>query len=190
MNIDRKLNLVLPVERETGAIYVHSTPISKAVFETYFEVISKTFASIYGGGHAVQAGPRIAAMMLKKVATDMGIWGGQAGVENGLMNEIRRLSNVIAIGDRGWETMPLDDAIARDVLGEDDLSEVENAIVFFIVASSMHKKTDLPAVLGGMGVLWDALTTSSNSTEYANSLKTSTRDEPTGETAKPSSIPS
>lgn len=191
MRIDKKLNIIVPIERDDGLIYVHSTPIGREVFENYFVVISKTFSAIYAQGLGPIAGPRVAAMMLKKVAKDLGVWDGEAGVGNGLMAEIRRLSNVVTPGENGWTTLPLQNAIDRQILTEDELSEAEGAITFFMVASAMHRKRDLPAILSdGMGHLWGTQTTSLDSTEYARSLPTLTATESIGETAKPSSIPS
>lgn len=189
MRINRKLNLVIPVDTDNGTIYVHSTPISREVFEKYFLVISKTFAMIYRQGLEVVAGPRVAAMLLKTVATDLGVWEGVEGVENGLVAEMRRLTNIVIPKDgKGWDTMGLQDAIDRDLLDEDDVSEVEGAVTFFTCASSMHRKTELPAILAGMTSLWDAQTTSSSFTEYRDFLATSTEAKPT--TTTTSSVPS
>ena len=188
MEIDRKLNLVLTVERADGSIvHVHSTPIRQAVFAQYYKVLAKTFAQIYSGGYGVTAAPRIAAMLLKDVAAEE---GGRAGVQEGLINEIRRVTNVVVLGERGWETLPLDDALKRDLLDEDDASEVENAVVFFIVASVMHKRAELRAVLDVVRGIWGGQLVSSTCTEYAASLPTSTAAASTGATATPSSIPS
>jgi hypothetical protein len=153
------------------------------VFDRYFIVISKTFAAIYQEGLGVVAGPRIAARMLKKVATDLGVWSGPDGVLNGLMEEIRRLTNVVV----GGETVPLAEAVTRGILNEDEADEVEGAIVFFTVASLMHKTTDLPGVLAGMSALWDAVSTPLGPMEYVRSLPTSSETAPTGERATASS---
>ena len=41
MKIDRKLNLVLSVTRDEGVeVFVHSTPISRAIYESHFLVLS------------------------------------------------------------------------------------------------------------------------------------------------------
>lgn len=190
MKIDRRLNLVIPIDRADGTIYVHSAPISRPVFEQYFKVIAQTFSAIYTQGLGFTSGPRVAAWLLRDQATKAGVWDGEAGVERGLMNEIRRLSNVVVPSARGWTTIPFQDAVDGGSINDDDRSEVENAIVFFIVASSMHTRKELPAVLEGSTALWGAQTTSLNCTEYANSLPTPTATENTGGTVKASSIPS
>lgn len=191
MRIDRKLNLVVPVEREDGALYVHAAPLSREVFERYFLVISKTFAAIYGERLNVVAGPRVAALMLRKVAQDMGVWDGPEGAALGLMGEIRRLSNVmVPRSGGGWEMVPLDSAISSQMLDEDEVSEVEGAIAFFMVASAMHKRADLPPIWAALEAFWDAEATSLNAMGYVSSLKTSTGGETTGAKETASSIPS
>lgn len=180
----------MPVDAEAGRIYVHSMPISREVFESYYLVISKTFSAIYSHGLHAAAGPRVASMLLKSIAIESGVWEGSAGVENGLMNEIRRLTNVVMPGESGWVTMPFDTVLKRDILDADDISEIENALVFFTVASAMHKKADRASILAGAGKMWDWQIESSNCTEYAKSLPTSSEIENTGETVPLSSIPS
>jgi hypothetical protein len=97
------------------------------------------------------------------------------------MAEIYRLTNVVAVGENGWETMPFDVAKKRGVLGEDAAAEAENCIVYFICASSIHLRAEMAVALEGLSTLWDAQTTSSNCTEYMRSLPTSTVEESTGE---------
>lgn len=189
MKIERNLKIVIPVERENDTIYVHSEAISREVFQQYFVVIAKAFAGMYTSGMGHIAAPRVAAMMLQKTAEDMGVWNGSDGVQNGLMNEIRRLANVIMpVAGKGWEMVPLQEAVDRKFFDLDDLSEVENAMAFFIVASAMHKKKDLRGILGGMTGLWDVRIESLNCTEYTASLRMLTAAETTGETPPVSSV--
>src|SRR6266566_2751167 len=101
MQISRNLNLIAPLDTERGTVYIHSTPISRAIFEKYYKVLSKTYSALYTDGyaHAAISGPRIAAMLLKDtaLATPNGhlgsdgraldSWVGPDGVEHGLMSE-------------------------------------------------------------------------------------------------------
>jgi hypothetical protein len=190
MRLDRRLNFVIPIEQDGKTVYVHSMPISRDVFERYAIVIAKTFAAIYNEGLGIIAGPRVAAHVLKKVAVASGEWDGESGVARGLMAEIRRLSNVLVPGAKGWETVPLEDAIKRGMIDPEDASEVENAVVFFCVASSMHKRAELKAVLDGASMYWGARVESSNCTEFAASLPTSTAGANTGGTSPPASAAS
>ena len=187
MKIDAKLNLVIPIygdpqimndpktgkeaEIDTIKAYVHATPISREVFEANFVVISKTFSAIYGEGLGAIAGPRVARMMLKKVAEDLGMWDE---VQGGLVAEMRRLANYIGPGQNGWETLPLEIAVQRQLIDGDDAAEVENAVAFFTVVSAMHRRNALRATLAGAASLWSAQITSLNCTDFAASLKTST----------------
>src|ERR1700741_5292633 len=157
--INRKLNLVIPVETDRGDIYVHSTPISRVVFNQYYAEIARTFARIHGGGVSIYAGPWVAASSLETCARDAGTWEGEAGVERGLLGEIRRLTMVVAPGERGWQTVLIDDALRAGVITDDDVAEIMNIVVFFIVASSMHNRRDLPAMLDGASKLWGGSTT-------------------------------
>jgi hypothetical protein len=198
MKIDRRLNLVLTLEREDGSpLHVFSTPIGREVFETYFMVISKTFSRIYAENLSFLGGPRVCAMMIKDVALNTArpdrtgnMWEGPDGVENGLMNEIRRLTNVLIPAEGGWTVVPYADALARRVMDEEEASEVEGAITFFTVNWLMHKKATARAILEAAAGMWGWLITSSPLSDYKNGLQTSTPTEPSGPKAQPSSIPS
>jgi hypothetical protein len=190
MKIDAAMNLVIPVETDKGIVHVHSTPISQQVFENYFIVISKAFAMMHSQGLNALAGPRIALLMLKKVAVDMNVWDTPEGVMEGLIAEIRRLTNVIAPSENGWQTLSFQQCVDRKVIDDRSLSEVENAICFFIIASSMYPRSVLKQSLEGACELWGGQIVSSNSTAFAVSLQTSTTTENTGVTVAGSSVPS
>ena len=207
MRIDRKtLNLVIPITDGVKTVkdpktntekvvdkvvaYVHAAPISRDIFELYFLPLSQTFAKIYSDGLGVVAGPRVAALLLKKTAQDMGMWEGPGGVEAGLVQEIKRLANVLIATDKGWEERPYYQAVQAGELSPDDASEVDNALAFFTVVSAIHKKSELPLILEGAARLWGAETTSFNCTEFKNSLTTSTPPAPSGPKAPALSIPS
>lgn len=186
MKINKRLNLVIPVETGDDVLYVHSMPISRDVFERYFKVIGRAFNEIYGGGYSFYAGPRVAAMIVRDIAQSMGLWEGERGVERGLVGEVRRLTNCAVPADGGgWQTLPIQDAVTAGHVSADDMAEVDNALMFFTVASAMHKQTDLPGVMTAASRLWGGLVTSLNITEYVRSLKTLTEDENTGATAMP-----
>ena len=195
MKIDKRLNLVIPVEIGTETVpvlkdgkpvmeagkpvteakpinlYVHSQPISKEVFEQHFEVIGQVFSAIHGDGYGSLAGPRLAAMLLKKIAISRGAWEGPLGVDAGIMNEIRRLSMVIL---PAGETLTLQEAMTRHLIEQQDIDVLENAIVFFIVVCAMHRPPVARGMMAGAAGLWSAQITSLDSTEFARSLLTST----------------
>lgn len=192
MKIDRKLNLVLPIDRGDGKIsYVHSVPIGREVFERYYSVIAQTFTEIYRGGYSVQSGPFVSYLILRDIAIKNGLWEGDEGVDRGLVAEMMRLSNTIVPGDTGgWKVVPFQDAVDTGYFDEDDLAEVQSLLVFFMVESATRRKKERQASYSMMAELWDVRTTSLNCTGFATSLPTSTPAENFGEKAKPSSIPS
>ena len=179
--LNRKLNIVFSVDTEKGPIHIHSTPIGRTVFEDNFLPISRAFTAVYTNGLGPVTGPRVAALLLKQEAMTLGVWDR---TQQSLMAEIYRLTNVIAAGSSGWEQMPFDVARKRGVIDEDVASEVENTIVYFICASSIHLRAELTVALEGLNTLWSAQTTSSNATEYMRSLPTLTQEETTGEKPK------
>jgi hypothetical protein len=192
VKVDRHLHLVIPVECDNGAKkYVHSTPIGASVFDSYFKVIAKTFAEIHALG--MLAGPRVAHKLLQQIATDMGAWedirrpgiAPVIGVKNGLVAEIHRLTNVLAPTAKGWETLPYYDAVNNGVLDAADAMEVEAAICFFTVGSTLHSKAELMILTRALDN-WSGQIESLNCTEFRSSLATSTVVANTGETATPS----
>lgn len=178
MKINKRLNIVVPVELEDGTtVYVHAAPLPREIFEKYFMVISKTFASIYGQGLGSIAAPKVSGLILKQIATEMGEW---EDVKVGLLAEIKRLCNVLVLTPAGWETVPLEEAIARNMFDEDDVADVDGVLIFFIVSSAMHRKDALRVSLDIASRLWNAQVTSSNCTEFATSLPTSTGTDSSG----------
>lgn len=190
MKIDRRLNLVLEIEGEAGPLHVHSTPIDRAVYETYYEPLGLAFDRIFGKGLSATAGPRQAALYLKDAAVSLGKWEGRDGVENGLLNEIRRLTNVIAPGERGWQAMPYHDALRRCMIAADDAAEIENALIFFTLTSCVPNRREVPALLEFPIRLLGGQTTSLNCTEFAASLPISTPDANSGAKVPVLSVPS
>lgn len=183
MRLDDNLNLVIPLPRGATEIFVHVAPLSREVFEAHWLVISKTFAVINAEGLSIIAGPRVAGLAMKSVAKSMGVWEGPEGVERTLLAEMVRLSNVVQPGDAGWITQPMATALSAGLFSEREKAEVIGAVVFFMVLSAMHQMANLKEILRSMGDLWGTRTTSSNATEFAGSLPTSTAGANTGGTA-------
>jgi hypothetical protein len=188
MRVNQRLNLVIPVYDETGTpLYVHATPLPQEVFERYFLVLSKTFAAIYQHGLNVISGPSIASYMLREVAKGL---GQEADVEKGLMNEIRRVANVLVLTDDGWRNLLFTDACKQGFLTEDDVREVEGSIVFFILVCAIHKRAHQEPILQSLNELWETQVTSLGCTEYRNSLPISNGTEITEQNMKQSLVPS
>jgi hypothetical protein len=206
MRINNRLNLVIPVEQNGSVLFVHSMPISPETFDQHHLIIAKTFSAIYSEGLGAMSGPRIAGKILRDIAKKDGAWDGPLGVEAGVVKEIQRLSNVV-IPDGGpaaldkkespdvwrapaWKTVTLHEALARDLIEEDDREVVENALVFFTVVSSMHTKGVLRGVMETVCGLWSAQTSLLSCTAFAASLPTSIATANSGETAPVSVHPS
>jgi hypothetical protein len=183
MKIDQKLNLVFPVDTaEHGMAYVHSMPLSRAVFELYYDVIGKVFTRCFDGEdpkHVALTAPQIAYAALKTIAAANNNWEGQNGVRAGLVNELIRLTSVMYVGDKGWESLPLDVAVKRGVFDEDNEAEALSAICFFTSISKVAPRALAGAFLEMAGSLRDWHFTYSGCTAYMSSLPTSTETEPT-----------
>ena len=187
VTIDKELNIVFPIREEKA--WVHAMPISYDVYRSYFLPISRTYEVIHGN-NLHMTGPRIAALTLEKVSIDSGVWSGPDGVQNGLMNEIKRLANVLMpVATGGWEMVPLQSAILNGTLTKREVSEIEGRIVFFTVVSATQLMEKQESHLA---LMWpyDVRTTLLNVTEYQASLQTSTTSENTGAKETASSIPS
>ena len=188
MMIDRSLSLVIPLERDAGdLLYVHSTPISSQVYDSYWRVLARTFSDINMQGLGAM-GPRIAAKMLRDVAEEMGVWSDdprakRIGVERGLIAEIRRLTNALVPGEKGWELIPIDDAVKSGHVDEEDLEEVDGILVFFTAGSHLFRKATRTELLTGALAPWGARIESLSCTEFLKSLTTSTAGESTGVSA-------
>jgi len=176
--INRRLNLIIPVENDDGMpLWIHSTPISAEVFDSFFMPLAQTFTAIYGQGLGVLSGPRVADKLLRKVSENLGVW---PDVEKGLVADIHRLTNVLIPGEHGWETIPYEEA-KKTHLSPEDVSEVNAALIFFTVASTIPRRSETARILEGME-LWGAQASSSSFTEWKNSLPTWKKPENTGET--------
>ena len=170
MKIDKRLNLVVPVERDKITLWVHSAPISREVFDNYFLVLSKalTMACRAGGGIA----PRIAYKCIEASAKELKVWDGVEGVNNGLLQEIRRLTNVLVPTATGWNTLPVDIALKQNLLSEDEYYDIRDYISFFILVSCLYPKKMIMETLEEMNSLWGSQTTSLTCMEYIASLPT------------------
>lgn len=192
VKLNRRLNLTLEVDSPKGKIHVHAVPISRAFFEDNFLVISRAYTAIYNNNLGPVVGPRVAKLMLTREALEI---DELVKVNSVLLPEIERLTTVLMPSERGWEMVPYAAARKRGMIDEETDCEIENALVYFTCASSVHLQKEVPVVMGGLRQFWGAVMTSLNVMEYKNSLPTSTPEETTGEkptstgAAAPSSIP-
>jgi hypothetical protein len=181
VKINKHLNLVIPIVRADGSkLYVHSTPIASEVFDTFYKPIARAHAEITAGGYGFASGPRIAAKLLRDAAKMLNMWEGPTGVERSLIPEIERLTNVFAPSGKGWELIPMYDAVRSGILDPEDTEQVLNAIAYFTVGSHMWPRLVMSSMLEGAAELWGARISSLNATEFMKSLTTSTEAENSG----------
>ena len=185
IRVDEQLNLVLPVKRPDGKTYhIHSTPISAQIFADHYEPIARVFNKLYAGGIGMLAGPRVSFHILRDLCTKNETWDGPNGVENTLCSEIWRLTNVLIPGTNGWDLIPFQDVMRKNIFTPRELDEVQNILIFFTVNFSMHKAEVMRFVMQTSQGTWDARVTPLNFMGFKNSLVTPIEEGNTGETAK------
>jgi len=175
--INKRLNLVVSTEVSIGPIRIHSVPVSRDVFETFYEELGEVFTKSFGessSAHMALSAPQLAYAALKKSSRAKGTWDT---VKSGLINEIVRLSNVVFIGDKGWESLPMDIAVKRGILDEDAESEVLSALIFFTAITFVSPKNMAQGFLDMASALRSWELTSFNFTEFKNGLPTLTEEE-------------
>lgn len=188
MKIARNLNLIIPVQTEKGKAWIHATPISKEVFKEHFFILSKTFSAIFSEGLGVVAGPRIAYLMLERISRDSNAWEGDKGVRNTLVNEVIRLANLVyPVEGKGYDTIPLDMALEREII---DLDEVAGELVFFTCVSSINSPEQAKGTMDVVNGIWSTQCSSLNLTEWIASLPTLKPAASSGATANTSSATS
>lgn len=186
MQINKKLNFVIPLYRDDSNpyAYVHSAPVSREVFDANFWLLGKAYSAIHDEGLGGTAGPRVAALVLKHVAKGLaGDDGDPDALASSFINELRRLSNVLSPGPGGWEVTPFQVAVDRKTLDEEDVAEVESAIVFFTLGWLMYPRQNRQSLLEAGTRMVGGRTTSLTCTEYSASLSTSTATASSGATA-------
>ena len=188
MKIARNLNLIITVRTEKGNGWIHATPISKEVFKEHFFILSKTFSAIFSEGLGVVAGPRIAFLMLERISRDSNIWEGDKGVRNTLVNEVIRLANLVyPVEGKGYDTIPLDMALEREII---DLDEVAGELIFFTCVSSINSPEQAKGTMDVVNGVWSTQCSLLNLTEWIASLPTLKSAASSGATANTSSATS
>jgi len=208
MRLDKKLNLIIPLEREDGTqVHIYHTPISRDIYNTYFRILNMVGTQVYANDLSFFGGPEAAFLMLKEISENTARpdgsgnwWEGENGVEKGLIEELWRKTQVLNLSPSGWDLLPFDVAIARDdkgnwrsdILSEDEAAEVCGGIVFFTFSTFMRQNPVISRGLIAAAALFDWQLSSLALTEYRTSLTTLTKDESLDEVATPKalSIPS
>lgn len=185
--VDRRLNVVLECPQDDGTtIFIHHTPIGRPIFESHARTIGRAFSTMYGENISGPIAARIALPMLLESAKEI---DREDVIKNQLLPEIWRLTNALVPTERGYETVPFHEVMAKQMLDEDTVEEVKNAIVFFTLASWVHSRTELTSLIYPLLDSLGARTVRQDCTDFTNSLPISTLDASTGEKATASSIP-
>lgn len=205
MRIDDNLKLVIPIRTETvetvhedgkkedverTVIHAYHTPISREVFEVNYRALSETKARIFGKGtaYAASSGPMIASLTFREIAKDIAMERGEKDPDTSLLMEIRRLTTVLAPTASGYELLPVDIAISREIVDPDEWRETESFLVFFTSLFSMTRKAHRKEIGESLAGILRGSITSFPPMEYLDSLRTSTTEKATPETR--SSVPS
>ena len=192
MKIDRNLNLVMQVQTaKNGLVYIHSASIGRSVFEQFYLELGKVFSQCFDSvnqAHLALSAPQLAYPALKSIATKAGNWDGAGGVKFGLVNEIIRLTNVVFAGENGWETLPFDVAVKREILDEDEEAETLSSLVFFTAISKVAPKDLKNSFLEMAGSLRNWELTLLDCMAYITSLPTLTKKGNSGKKVKESSL--
>ena len=184
VKINRRLNLTIPITDENPdakkrriIAWVHSMPVTSETLDTFCLELGKVYGAITAEGLHHFAGPQIAAKLLKRVAQQLKTW---EEVDKGLIGEIRRMTNILVIGKQGWEPLTYDLAMERKVLTSEDVSVVENLLVFFTVVCANIPRLDRAEYLDWALSRWSARIESFSLMEFQRSLPTLTPVENTG----------
>lgn len=180
MRLDDSLNLVMPIRRRGAPpFYVHSMPISREVYETYYMVLGKAFSALYEHNLKWVSGPKVAALLIRDAAKSLAGWDAYRGVNDGLMPEIRRLTNVLLPSPNGFEPVPFQVAIDQKLITENEIAEIEGKVCFFTLVSTMHPPEMVPGIMEIAGGLWGTQVSSLTFMEFRDSLKASASEETT-----------
>ena len=94
ITISKKLNLVIPLESDDKKMWVHSTPISREVFEASYMLFVKTLSNLYFNGVGPGMAPRVAYLALRDMAKEI---DDKIDVSTPVIQEIYRLTFVLMI---------------------------------------------------------------------------------------------
>jgi hypothetical protein len=196
MPINAALNLAIPIRwsdkrddkgNAVPLVWAYHTPISREIFEANYRVIAATQVELSGKG---RIGLRIASLALKDAARlDALEYGLDENAPPALLGELKRLTTVLAPSAAGYDRVPVDAAIANNVIDAEDWLEAESSLVFFTCAYAVAPRSIRDGVGKALASVLKGSTTSLLPTEFAASLPTSTPAE-TSEAIPPSSVPS
>lgn len=152
MTINDNLEIVFDIrtdEANRPTLRIFHRTISRDVFEINYKLLSAVFSELWSQGsyHALSVGPRIASLALKDLAKKMAESlpddsGTAPNPAHTLLEEMKRLSLILVPTPSGWEKIPVQTALSRHLIDEEEWSEVESALIFFTSAYHLAKKSE------------------------------------------------
>ena len=181
MKLDSSLNFVVPLfhGEDDGSpyAYVYARPISVAAFEANYRLLVRTFQTMMEEGSSAM---RFARLFMKDAAAALP--NGEA-MATALLNEVGRLSSAVVATARGWETIPLQQAVDAKLLDDGDGDEAIGAAVFFLAVWHISPKSIRSGLLASGTQAWSAELSPLPPMEWIASLPTLTEAATSGETA-------
>lgn len=202
--INGALNLVFPLRTiekpdpkdkdktiEEPVLWAYHSPLSQAAFQASFRVIARAKEAIFNRGieYALRTGVTVADLELEQAGKDVVKEFGGENIASALRSELKRLTFILAPGKDGFQNVPVDIALQRDLVTEDEWHDAECVIIFFTCASTMTLRTHRATVVQSAASVMKGSTTSLPPTEFLASLQISTQVA-TSATAAASSVPS
>jgi hypothetical protein len=190
--INNELNLVLPIrydDKGEPIIYAYHSPISTEVFTANYRILVAANAAIWqrGSNYAAACASTANLALLDAATAD----AQERGIESqgpALLAQIKRLTYVLAPGANGYEQLPIDIAITRNIIDAADYNEVESSIVFFFLGYALLPRAARKVRCGRIASALNGSTTSLLPSEWIQSLPVSTPPSDTMEIL--SSLPS
>jgi hypothetical protein len=181
IKLERDLSIVFALENGT---VVYSKPVARAVFERNYLALAKVYSTIQEQG-LITTGSSIAARMLKELEANGQV---DAGLFLANIHQRTMIATYVDPNTEGgvgsYEQHMMADAIRKGLIDDDDVAEIENLLVFTIAASYLSgSKANAARILKWSLGMRNAQRTSSNFTDFLNSLLTSMREDSSGENA-------
>lgn len=178
IKINDALNIVIPAvgSGDNVSVWAYHTPINREVADANQRLLAAVGSDIESHGKTAEErafyswkyGGIVAGRTLRDKAEENGIDATP------LLQELQRLTVIIAPTAEGYKPIPASVAIAQNIIDRETWQEVESAIVFFTYQYALTKKSTRTAWTLIIVSSLDGVTTSLTPTDYAASLQTST----------------
>ena len=169
--ITNDLRVKLPI---SDTVTAYHTPISREIYEANFRLLGETKIALIGDNvrHAYMASGD-AVLYLRQCGRDMAAERGGSGDfgADALLADIKRLTLIIAPGPQGWNSVPVDVALASGFITADEWADAEAALVFFTAWMAGVSRKERLKQMSFSAQLIGGSTTSSSPAELISSLQ-------------------